>query len=181
MTAHLTVTAEFQDRPIASLRTLLDRSDKREAFRAIVNELHGILTGRRAMVRAVLSGVCATGTYTATQATLVSGTSAATIAGTVLVAETTPVDQDDFAIGTTDAEAATNLCNAINAHTTLQKIVRASVSSNIVTVTCIFPGPIGNLVTTTETSNGLVVSGAALTGGTSDEADAYQLGYVPAV
>lgn len=182
MATHVTVTMEFTDRPIASLRTRLDKTDKREALRALESLTHAVVSGaQNATVRACIASACATATVTCAYASASDGADTVVIGGTTLTSATSGNGTTTFTIGSTDAAMATNLAACINANTTLQKIVRASASSAVVTITSVYPGPIGNLVTLTEGGNGCTVSGAALSSGASDEVDAYQLGYAPSV
>lgn len=183
MASHVTITAEFSNRTTGDIEAATRYAtlgSKHALFRAFLKEFWAVFTGRRATMRACIASACASTYYTCTWASAVSGTDTATIGGTALVAESSPVDQDDFDIGTTDATMAANLAAAINAHTTLQKIVRASASAAVVTVTSIYPGPIGNFVTTTKSGNGLAVNAAALAAGASDAPVSGQFGYTPA-
>lgn len=75
-------------------------------------------------------------TVTITDASLVSGTDSLTIGATTIVWETSPVDEDDVAIGGSDAASGVNLAAAINAHSALQGVVSATDDgAGVVTVT----------------------------------------------
>ena len=67
-----------------------------------------------------------------------------TIIGIDLTAKASGASTDEFNIGSTDAEMATNLGAAINAQATLSKYFTATVSAAVVTVTSNFKGSIGN-------------------------------------
>jgi phage tail sheath gpL-like len=80
-----------------------------------------------------------------------------------------------FNAETSNTVMATNLKNCINANTTLNKHLLATSSSGTVTITARLKGSIGNLITLASSdSDGLVVSGAALTGGTGGPESAAQ-------
>lgn len=180
MTAHITITAELQDRPIVSLRADNDHTDKRQSMRAFIAELWGILTGRRAMVRSCIASACASATATLVAASI-SADDTITIAGVALTAKVAGNGTTQWTIGATDTISATNLAALINANTSTQKVVRASSALGVVTITCVFPGPVGNEVRLTKSSSGITVTGAGfLASGASDEVDQYQMGFTPA-
>lgn len=94
-----------------------------------------------------------------------------TIIGVDLTAKASGASTDEFNIGSTDAEMATNLGAAINAQATLSKYFTATVSAAVVTVTCNFKGSIGNyLIASTATVNSgtpfAFSNSGAFTGGT---------------
>jgi hypothetical protein len=181
MAAHVNLTIETPDVPIASLRDSIDRTDKFRVLRAIVTLVQAIGMGiKRGYVRVCIASATASQTIGCDQSDAVDGTDTVTIAGTTLEVEAAPADQDEFLKGDTDIEFAANLAAAINAHTTLQKIVRAeSDGVDTVTVYSKYPGPIGNLIALTEAGDGFTLGGAVLAGGASDEHDGYQFGYDP--
>lgn len=113
-------------------------------------------------INIMASGVYATGT--AVCASIASGDTIV-IGGVTLTADNTLQDNTHFKVGGTDTITATNLTTCINANTSLDQLVQASSSSATVTIACLVPGTIGNLVTTTQTGGHITVS-AALTGGT---------------
>lgn len=182
MTAHVTLTMELENRLIADLRTAIDKPEKRDALRAVEAELHGVIAGaRRAQARVCIASACASATVTCAYASASSGADTVVIGGTTLTSNTSGNGTTTFTIGASDAAMATNLAACINANTTINKLVRATAAAAVVTITCLYPGPIGNLVTLTEGGNGCTVSGAVLANGASDEVDSYQMGYEPAV
>ncbi len=81
--------------------------------------------------------------------------------------------------GTNDADAAA-LCAAINAHEDTSKIVIATVAANVVTITALQKGLVGNHIALTETGTTIVCTGSGfLAGGTGGAAEAgvnYNLG-----
>lgn len=83
-----------------------------------------------------------------------------TIGGVVLTAGT------DWVIASlTDAQCATNLAAAINANITLNKIIVASAATNVVTITALQRGVIGNYLSLAKSGAPITISGAALAGG----------------
>jgi len=100
---------------------------------------------------------------------LTYGPSATTVtfpsAGSVTVPVVVP-GPNTFAIGATDAITAANAAAAINASTNsmVQYIIGASALSNVMTLTSVVPGPMGNLETIA-ISGGGTASGSTLTGG----------------
>ncbi len=182
--AAMLITVETGELDIAALRHRFDKSHNRHRmFGGILNYLYAILGGNKsAFVQVELCSAYAAGYVDCDNSDAVNGTDELTVAGTVLAVEASPASEDQFAKGATDATFATNLAAAINAHTTLSKIVRAYVASsptNRCHIVSRVPGPIGNLVTLAETGNGFVLSAAALASGAGDETDTLQMGYLP--
>jgi phage tail sheath gpL-like len=180
MSANITITAELQDRPIASLRTFCDKTDKRESLRAFIEELMGVLAGRRAMVRTCIASACASATATIVASSM-SANDTIIVAGVTLTAKASPSGSAEFLLtASSDTTTAAAIAACINAHATIQKVVRATSAHGVVTLTCIYPGTIGNFVTLTKSSSGITVTGSGfLASGACDEVDSYQLGYTP--
>jgi phage tail sheath gpL-like len=88
-----------------------------------------------------------------------------TVNGVTLTGKTTPTLATEFAVGASNAACAINAAACINAQATLAKMVVASASGAVVTVTAIVPGPWGNYGTLAISAHGSV-SGANLSGGT---------------
>lgn len=104
-----------------------------------------------------------------------------TIGGVVLTAKSSGASTDEFNIGASDAALATNLAAAINAQATLSQVVTASSAADVVTVTCNYPGVVGNIITlATDNATAFDLnSETALSGPTSTAALAsasYELG-----
>jgi len=110
----------------------------------------------------IQGGVYATGTATCAS---VIATDTIVIGGVTLTAVDSAPTSAQFVRSTTNATTATNLAAAINALTTLNKVVQASASGAVVTIVSLIPGTIGNLITLSATG-GTITVGAALTGGT---------------
>jgi hypothetical protein len=180
-TTYAACLIEYKRRPIDTLRREVDVTEKHQKIRAVRNELNAIdggVAGREAMVRIILATVAASATATLVQASI-SAADTITIGGTALTARVTPTLTSEFAIGTTDTESGTNLKNAINANATLQKFVWASSVLGVVTITSVYPGPVGNFILISKSSTGITLSGVALASGSSDEMDQLQMGYQP--
>ncbi len=101
------------------------------------------------------------GTFTTTQASIVNDST--TIIGTVTLTWKTSgaAGENQLNIGANNNAAATNLANAINAHSALRGLVTAVAVNNVVTLTYWCAGREGELVRTTGTA-GVVASGAGL-------------------
>jgi phage tail sheath gpL-like len=148
-------------------------SSKHASLANLSNLLNGISSGANnpsATVDVAYSStnpVAASGTVTCVLANT-DADDTITIGGEVLTAKASGANgTTQFNAATDNATMATNLKNCINANTVLSKLVVASVASNVVTITCLQKGLIGNLITLISSdADGLVVSGGALTGGT---------------
>lgn len=105
---------------------------------------------------------------TATFSTVVSGNSV-TIGGVTFTGNDTTTTSIQFLTGVTDTISAASLAAKINAHTTANKLVHATSSGAVVTMTSIVPGTVGNFITLTKSGNPITVSGSGfLAGGTQD-------------
>lgn len=91
------------------------------------------------------------------------------------VANGTTPSVAQWQLGTTSAQSASNLAQAINrigVAAAIGETVEAwflPASALILYVTCIFGGVIGNLITISKTSTAIAVGGATLTGGASNQ------------
>lgn len=113
-------------------------------------------------INIMASGVYATGT--ATLASVVA-TNTIVIGGVTLTAIASAPTNAQFLVGASNTATATNLAAAINANTSLDQLVQATSSGAVVTIACLVPGTIGNLVTLSQTGGTITVA-SALTGGT---------------
>lgn len=121
-----------------------------------------VQTGAAAPVRA-------SGTFTFVS---VIATDAFTIAGVTFTFTSTPTLETDVEVdGASDALDAAAACAAINAHSTISKIVKATVANNVVTVTCRVPGVIGNFIAISDADTTITTSAAYLSGGTGGATD----------
>ena len=113
--------------------------------------------------------VAASGTFTVTSAI---ATDAITIGSVTLTASSTPADENEWEIdGASDALDAASLAACINAHSVLSKIVVASSASNVVTVTVLQKGVLGNQLPISSADATIVASGVRLTGGAGGATD----------
>ncbi len=113
-------------------------------------------------INIMASGVYATGTAACAS---VIATDTLVIGGVTLTADNSLQDATHFKVGGTNTITATNLTTCINANTSLDQTVQASSSGATVTIACLIPGTIGNLITLSA-GGGTITVGAALTGGT---------------
>ena len=116
----------------------------------------------RTNINVITGGVYANGTATLSG---VVATDTLVIGGVTITAVSGTPTSVQFKVGATDAATAANVVATINALTTLNQVVQASSAAAVVTITCIIPGTIGNLVTLSQ-SGGHFTVGSALTGGT---------------
>ena len=181
----VSLNIELPSRLIASLRTQLDRSDKGISLAEYIHILQGLRASgpnNNGVLRACIASACATQAVTCTQASASDGVDTIVIGGTTLTAKTTPTTTAHYAIATTDATYAASMAAAINANATISKLVRATSAAGVVTITALYPGPIGNLITTTEAGNANVLGQVSvMANGASDEVDTYDFGYHSAV
>jgi phage tail sheath gpL-like len=106
--------------------------------------------------------------------TLVScATDTVTIGGITFTGSGSPTGDVQFETDGNDAADAAALAAKINAHSTLSKIIAATVENNVVTVTCLVKGVIGNFIALTETGSTITCTGSGfLAGGTGGPTDA---------
>ena len=188
MTTHVTCTLELSDRHIVSLRKELEsftggtsRSHKkRDVSRGFINVLRGLMSGSsRGYSRFCVASAAAK--TTATLASVIQNDTIV-IAGVTLTARTSAANgTTQFTRGVSNTADAASLAACIMANTTLNKIVRATSAAAVVTITCLYPGPIGNSVTVTQTGGTITLGAAALASGASDTVDGYNFGYAPTV
>lgn len=134
---------------------------------------------RLATVQVGILGVKATGTFTFSAAASANDT--VLINGVTFTAVASGATGNQWNIGTTATQTATNLAAAINASVTalVQNYVTATSAAGVVTVTASDPGEMGNCMTIAKgTDVGAVdtVSGARLTGGSDGTKVSWQYG-----
>ena len=117
-------------------------------------------------VRVMVNGAYATGT--ATLASVVA-TDTIVIGGVTLTADNSLQDTTHFKVGGSNTATAANLVTTIGANTSLTRLVQATSALGVVTIACLVPGTIGNLVTLSQTGGHITV-GSTLTGGTDGTA-----------
>lgn len=109
------------------------------------------------------SPVAASGTFTLESAI---ATDAITIGTVTLTASSNP-GTDEWEIDGADDDAdAAALAAAINAHAVLSKVVVATVADNVVTVTALAKGVVGNQIPISSADATITASGTFLEGGT---------------
>lgn len=182
MTAHLTLTLEFQDHTIEGLRAQVDQPHP-TALREIVTLIHSALQGNtRAFARYRLDTAAASQTINVDVSDMVADTDTVVIDGITLTWVAASANENEITIPATDALGAAALVAAINAHSTISKLVWATVTGSAtgdVTVYAVLPGTAGNGITLTEAGNGITLGGATLENGAGDEVDTVTLGYHP--
>lgn len=117
----------------------------------------GALLGKVFVQGSTANPVAASGTITQVSAV---NTNSVTIQGVTLTAGT------EWTRTGTDAENAASLAAAVNANATLNKIVVATSASNVVTITALQQGVLGNYITLAKSGAPITVSGSVLSGGT---------------
>lgn len=103
---------------------------------------------------------------TATCASVIAGNTLV-IGGTTLTAvanNTASPTTAQFRIGTSNAECAANICQAINNNTTIRSKVYATVAAAVVTITAKDPGQAGNAITLTQGGGTITVTGGGTLG-----------------
>lgn len=107
------------------------------------------------------------GVYASVTATFASvvATNTLVIGGVTITCVNSGATSVQFNKGTTDTITAANAASTINALTTLNKVVGATSSGAVLTIFSLYPGTIGNLITTTATGGTITVA-ATLSGGT---------------
>jgi hypothetical protein len=122
--------------------------------------------------------VAATGTITITHAN-VTDADTVTIGGTVITAKTSASDDTiEWTIGANATADATALAATINKNLTLSRIMTASSSSGVVTLTMKVKGVIGNSITlaTSDATAFALVAMASGAGGACNTVSTYSLG-----
>lgn len=121
-----------------------------------------------ATVRTENNPVKASGTLTLDT---VVATDAVVINGQTLTAVASGATTDQWNLGASDTEAATNLAAKINAHAAFTGICTASASETVVTVSAARPGLIGNAITLVSNDATITASVSRLAGGTDGATD----------
>jgi phage tail sheath gpL-like len=143
-----------------------DSSADSEGVRALANYLEACAGGNaEASIDVQTSAsdpVAASGTITLASCV----TDTVTIGGVTFTGTGSPSTEVEFETDGNDTADAAALAAKINAHSTLSKVVSATSSAGVVTVTCLVKGVVGNFITMSETGSTITLSGAALSGGT---------------
>lgn len=179
----LTVTAEKSQ---TDLQQLYQSSDSRVVAKSLSQLFDSAASGLSNVNVSVQTGsaspVAASGTVTLVYATVVADDTV-TVGSVTLTCKTdVPANENQFRKQTDLATTATNLATAINAHSVLGKIVKASAAAGVVTIAALQKGLVGNqiaLAKSAATPAGITVSGAYLAsgaGGATDTAVVLSLG-----
>lgn len=142
-------------------------------LRKIASLFDAFVTGAwNCNVKVTVTCVAATGTISPSSQV---NTDTITVGGVTLTGTTNTQDATHYKVGASDAACATNMATCINANTTTNKLVSASASSGVVTLTALVPGVIGNQITLAISAHG-TVSGANLSGGSEGSTSTYAKG-----
>lgn len=142
-------------------------SQDRENLNRLINLLSGVNIGAVQASVDIHSGsadpVAASGTLTLTSAI---ATDAVTIGKTTLTASSTPANENQWEIdGASDTLDAASLAAAINAHSVLSTIVSATSATNVVTITALEKGALGNYIALSSADATIVASATYLANG----------------
>lgn len=142
-------------------------SQDRENLNRLINLLSGVNIGAIQATVHIQSStsdpVSAYGTLTLTSAI---ATDAVTIGKTTLTASSTPANENQWEIdGASDTLDAASLAAAINAHSVLKLIVSATSATNVVTITALQKGLIGNHIALSSADATIVASATYLANG----------------
>ena len=175
MASSVVVTIETEKSQSQAGYDLKLGADKpRENVKALSSWVRGIESGIHRAKVSIQTGANAPVAASAT-ATLVScATDTITIGGITFTGSGSPSGELQFETDGNDTADAAALAAAINAHSTLSKVVSATSAAGVVTITCLIPGVIGNFITLSETGTTITVSAAALAGGTGGAQEAVQ-------
>lgn len=172
------ITVKSED-TISDLERLLqiDGTKDKEgalALRRYFKDLHsGIRRGIVDVQVGTSAPVAAVGTIT-----LVSfaNNDTLTIGAVTITGKSSPTTEAHFEIDGSDTADAAALADCINAHSILSKIMVATSAVNVVTVTMLQKGIIGNHIVLTASAHATIVVPAGGTGGAQDAAVQYNLG-----
>lgn len=138
-------------------------------IRATKTGVSAAFTGTGLFTGGIDPGALQTLTYTVTNVTTAGDT--LTIGSVVLTAAASAANENEYTIGGTAGATATNIKNAINAHTKLKGLVLASAtgtSTGIVTIALLMGGRIGSLIAVLKNSAVGTLSAASFVPSTTD-------------
>jgi hypothetical protein len=111
-----------------------------------------------------VGGVAASGTITFSAAAVANDT--VTVNGVVFTAKASPVNSNEFGIGSSGPTQAALLADVLkNSENSAVVAAKFTVATNTITVTYLETGTVGNSYTLAKTGTAATVSGATLTGG----------------
>lgn len=142
-------------------------SQDRENLNRLINLLSGVNIGALQATVDVQSAaadpVAASGTLTLVSAI---ATDAVTVGKTTLTASSTPANEDQWEIdGASDTADAASLAACINAHSVLSLLVSATSASNVVTITALQKGVVGNHIALSSADATITASATYLASG----------------
>lgn len=138
--------------------------DRVLAGKKLLNYFRSLLGGARsAKVIVNVNAVKATGTITLASHI---ATNTVTVNGITFTCVGSGATGNQYNVGGTDTDTATNLAAALNANSTLDGMIVATSDAAVVTLTALHPGELGNAVTLAISANGSV-SAARMAGGTN--------------
>lgn len=145
---------------------------QREFIRELINELKGFASGARngsmiVELENATNTTKATGTITCTGVPTANDT--VTIGGKVLTWKASAGNENEITIGGSATTSGDALAAAINANSVLAGLVSATAATGVVTITCVVPGRIGNLITTAEAGTNTTVQQTVLSGATATQ------------
>lgn len=138
----------------------------------------GAFTGTGLMTGGIDPGALQSLTYTITNVTTAADT--LTIGAVVLTAAASAANENQYTIGGTAGASATNIANAINAHSILKGQVLATASgtsTGIITIQLLTGGRIGSLVTVAKSSAVGTLSAASFVASTTETYSATMVEY----
>jgi len=169
---NITITHGGEAQNTIKAKFCKDSSLKFETLHEVENFLSQIAGGTRraSFTTQVTSGdqVYATGTFTFTGHSTASDT--VTVGGVTFTAESSGATGNQWNVGTTATQTATNLAAAINGSATaaVKGSVTATSAAGVVTIKAIFPGNLGNFFTIakgTDSGSVCTASGSTLASG----------------
>lgn len=169
MAAETTIVVKHWNESLNTIIGIMqaESSRPRREAQKLINFLKACNGGNRmAQLKVqVNSSASVTATGTVTVATAIANDTV-TVAGTVLTGSSTLQNATHFKIGASNSATAANIVTCVNA-SAINTYVFASAVGAVVTLTASRPGVLGNLVTLASSGSTLVVSGAALAGGSN--------------
>lgn len=150
----------------------VSNTSKYESLNNAVNVFKGLVSGGLQgsvdVYKSSTDPVAATATITITHAN-VTNNDTTTIANTVITAATSGNGTTSWTIGADATADAVALAACVNANTTLNKFLVATSATNVVTLTCVIKGVVGNglALATSDATAFALVAFANGAGGTS--------------
>lgn len=137
--------------------------DATQAAVNLGNYIHSLPAGvRSANVKVLLGAVAASGTLTGTS---VIATDVVIINGTSYTCVSSGATGNQFNVGASDTITMANLAATINASSDASGLYSATSAVNVVTVSAVVPGKIGNAITLVSSDATIVASAGRLAGG----------------